>query len=216
MTPTPTGASSPTSPARCPTSARSRSGTRQDEGNFWRGAPEPGAYAALLRAAYPQIKAADPNVTVVTGGMVGNNYEFLSDVYANGGGGSFDAVGVHTDTACLLTSPAEYYREPNGRVGRYSFTGYREVHDVMTANGDGGKRIWMTEIGWNTGSRKARLVPRRRRRGHARRGRDARRPRRGSSRSPTGAWRPTRTCRWRCGSRCRTSARAPATATTSG
>ncbi len=125
-----------------------------DEGNFWRGAPQAGAYAALLRATYPQIKAVDPNITVVTTGMVGNNYGFLSDVYANGGGGSFDAVGVHTDTACLLTSPAEYYREPNGRVGRFSFTGYREVHDVMTANGDGGKRIWMTEIGWNTGSRK--------------------------------------------------------------
>ncbi len=85
------------------------------------------------------MKAADPGVTVVTTGMVGNNYAFLADVYAAGGGGSFDAVGVHTDTACLLTSPAEYYREPNGRVGRYSFTGYREVHDVMTANGDGGK-----------------------------------------------------------------------------
>ncbi len=63
---------------------------------------------------------------------------------------------MHTDTACLLTSPAEYYREPGGRVGRYSFTGYREVHDVMTANGDGAKGVWMTEIGWNTGSRKPR------------------------------------------------------------
>jgi hypothetical protein len=125
-----------------------------DESTFWRGAPQPGAYAALLRAAYPAIKAADSGITVVTTGMVGNNYQFLSDVYAAGGGGSFDAVGVHTDTACLLTSPAEYYREPNGRVGRYSFTGYREVHNVMSANGDGGKRIWMTEIGWNTGSRK--------------------------------------------------------------
>jgi hypothetical protein len=61
---------------------------------------------------------------------------------------------VHTDTACLLASPAEFYREPNGRVGRYSFTGYREVHEVMTANGDGAKGIWMTEIGWNTGSRR--------------------------------------------------------------
>ena len=61
---------------------------------------------------------------------------------------------MHTDTACLLTSPAEFYREPNGRVGRFSFTGYREVHDVMAANGDGAKGVWMTEIGWNTGSRK--------------------------------------------------------------
>ena len=26
----------------------------------------------------------------------------------------------------------------------------------MTANGDGAKGVWMTEIGWNTGSRKPR------------------------------------------------------------
>lgn len=125
-----------------------------DSTDFWAGAPEPGAYAALLRAAYPAIKAANPAVTVVSTGMVGNHYGFLADLYAAGAGGSFDAVGVHTDTACLLTSPRDYYREPNGRVGRFSFTGYREVHEVMTANGDGGKGIWMTEIGWNTGSRR--------------------------------------------------------------
>jgi hypothetical protein len=122
---------------------------------FWRGAPDPAGYAALLRASYPRIKAQDPSVTVVTAGMVGNHHEYLAELYANGAGGSFDAVGVHTDTACLLTSPAEYYREPSGRVGRFSFTGYREVHDVMTANGDAAKGVWMTEIGWNTGSRKA-------------------------------------------------------------
>ena len=124
-----------------------------DSETFWRGAPDPAGYTGLLRAAYPRIKATDPNVTVVTSGMVGNNYEYLQAMYANGAAGSFDAVGVHTDTACLLTSPADFYREPNGRVGRFSFTGYREVHDVMTANGDGGKGVWMTEIGWNTGSR---------------------------------------------------------------
>src|SRR5215211_609045 len=125
-----------------------------DSETFWRGAPDPAGYTGLLRAAYPRIKATDPNVTVVTSGMVGNNYEYLQAMYANGVAGSFDAVGVHTDTACLLTSPADYYREPNGRVGRFSFTGYREVHDVMTANGDAAKGVWMTEIGWNTGSRK--------------------------------------------------------------
>src|SRR5918995_1344832 len=127
-----------------------------DSETFWRGAPDPAGYAALLRATYPVVKGVDPSVTVVTGGMVGNNYEFLQQVYAAGAAGNFDAVGVHTDTACLLTSPAEYYREPNGRVGRYSFTGYREIHDVMTANGDGAKGVWMTEIGWGTGSRKPR------------------------------------------------------------
>jgi hypothetical protein len=127
-----------------------------DDATFWRPGPDPAAYAALLRAAYPAVKAANPSVKVVSSGMVANDYDFLAGVYAAGGGGRFDAVGVHSDTACLVTSPLEYYREPNGRVGRFSFTGYRELHHLMTANGDGGKGIWMTEIGWNTGSRKPR------------------------------------------------------------
>jgi hypothetical protein len=124
-----------------------------DDPAFFAGAPDPAGYAALLRAAYPAVKAADPGVTVLSTGLVGNNFRFLQDVYAAGGGNFFDAAAVHTDTACLLTSPRLYYREPDGRIGRFSFTGYREVHDVMAAHGDGGKGVWMTEIGWNTGSR---------------------------------------------------------------
>jgi hypothetical protein len=127
-----------------------------DSPAFWAGGPDPGAYAALLRATYPAVKAADPAVIVVSTGMVGNHFGFLEDLYAAGAGGAFDAVGVHTDTACLLASPRAFYREPDGRVGRFSFTGYREVHAVMAAHGDGGKGIWMTEIGWNTGSRRPR------------------------------------------------------------
>src|SRR3712207_8162334 len=42
--------------------------------------------------------------------------------------GSFDAVGVHTDTACLTSPPEEQYREPDGRIGRFSFTGRSEEH----------------------------------------------------------------------------------------
>src|SRR3954471_15785869 len=126
-----------------------------DDPAFFAGAPDPAGYAALLRAAYPAVKAADPGVAVLSTGMVGNNFRFLQDVYAAGGGGFFDAAAVHTDTACLLTSPRLYYREPDGRIGRFSFTGYREVHDVMTAHGDGAKGVWMTEIGWNNGSRRA-------------------------------------------------------------
>ena len=60
-------------------------------------------------------------------------------------------MAVHTDTACLTTDPREYYREPSGRIGRYSFTGYREVRATMLANGDD-KPVWMTELGWSTTS----------------------------------------------------------------
>jgi Bacterial Ig domain len=120
-----------------------------DDAPYWAPAPSPAAYAALLRAAYPAFKAGDPSAAVVTGGLVANDYDFLQALYDNGAKGSFDAVGIHTDTACLTTDPREYYREPSGRIGRYSFTGYREVRYTMVANGDD-KPIWITEMGWST------------------------------------------------------------------
>ena len=123
-----------------------------DENRFWENGPQPAAYAALLRAAYPVIKARDPAATVVSTGMVANNFGFLEQLYDNGAQGFFDAVGVHTDTACLIAAPTSYYRELDGRIGRFAFTGYREVHHVMAQHGDGAKPVWMTEMGWNTSS----------------------------------------------------------------
>ena len=117
--------------------------------SWWSGGPNPAAYAQLLEATYPAIKAADPSATVVLGGMGGNDYQFLEGVYAAGGKGSFDAVGVHTDTACNGLSPYEFLRGSNGRLVTDSFLAYREVHAVMLANGDD-KPIWMTEMSWRT------------------------------------------------------------------
>jgi hypothetical protein len=85
----------------------------------------------------------------VRGGLTGNDYEFLEGVYRAGGKGYFDAVGVHTDTACNKLSPYEYLRGPDGRMIPDSFLAYREVHAVMLANGDE-KPIWMTELSWRT------------------------------------------------------------------
>jgi hypothetical protein len=107
-------------------------------------------YTALLQAAYPAVKAADPGATVLVGGLTGNDYHFLEQIYANGGGPAFDAVAVHTDTACNLVSPYSYFRDADGRIDQFSFLGYREVYKVMQAHGDGAKPIWMTEFGWST------------------------------------------------------------------
>jgi hypothetical protein len=126
----------------------------EDAPGWWTGAPDAAAYTRLLQAAYPAIKAADPTATVLVGGLTGNDYTFLEQIYAAGGGGSFDGVGVHTDTACNLVSPDSYYRDPNGRVSQFSFTGYREVHQTMVAHGDGVKDIYMTELGWSTSTKR--------------------------------------------------------------
>jgi hypothetical protein len=121
----------------------------EDETDFWGAAVDAGRYAAILKAAYPRIKQADPGAKVLLGPLTGNNYNFLGQVYAAGAGASFDAAAVHTDTACLVDPPSSFYRE-DGNVARFTFLGFRTVHDVMTANGDGGKPIWMTELGWTT------------------------------------------------------------------
>ena len=121
----------------------------EDAPIWWTGAPNPAAYTQLLQATYPAVKAANPNATVVLGGLTGNDYAFLEGVYAAGGKGSFDAVGVHTDTACNVLSPYEFLRGSDNRLVTDSFLAYREVHAVMVANGDE-KPIWMTEMSWRT------------------------------------------------------------------
>jgi hypothetical protein len=121
----------------------------EDETRWWSGGPNPAAYAQLLKATYPVVKAADPSTKVVFGGLTGNDYPFLQSVYAAGGKGFFDVVGVHTDTACNILSPYSFLRGADGRMIPDSFLAYREVHATMLANGDE-KPIWMTELSWRT------------------------------------------------------------------
>jgi hypothetical protein len=121
-----------------------------DESTFWHPGPDVNQYAALLKASYAAAKSADPNAVVVAGPTTGNNYSWYEALYAAGAGGSFDVAGVHTDTGCLVKGPDDFYREADGRIARYSFLGYREVHNVLGAHGDGGKPIWMTELGWSS------------------------------------------------------------------
>src|SRR3977135_2823150 len=69
----------------------------------WTPKPDPGAYTQLLKAAYPAIKGADPQATVLTGGtgpaasdgLQIAPLDFLNGISANGGPGSFDAVAHH-------------------------------------------------------------------------------------------------------------------------
>jgi hypothetical protein len=128
----------------------------QDEPLWW-STPDVGAYVRLLRAAHGAIKAADPAAKVVFGPTTANNYEFLERAYAAGAKGSFDAMAVHTDTACLDVGPTHYYRD-RGRIGRFSFLGYREVRATMLHHGDD-KPIWMTEFGWSASTRRCERIP---------------------------------------------------------
>ena len=61
-------------------------------------------YAALLKAAYPAMKAANPAIQVAIGGLAYDSWideggpfdrNFLDDVLAAGGGNSFDVINFH-------------------------------------------------------------------------------------------------------------------------
>ena len=107
-------------------------------------------YTELLKAAYPAIKAVQPGATVVAAGLspspgTAKPPQFLQQMYDQGAGGFFDAAAAHP------------YVPPDGINGdgadSWGGNGWVDVpamHDVMAAHGDGGKKIWMTELGAST------------------------------------------------------------------
>jgi hypothetical protein len=117
---------------------------------FWTPSPNIASYTAMLRAAYPAIKAADPNATVVSGGLSPETNDgtdiapvtFLQGIYADGGQGSFDAVGVHP--YCNPDLPGT----PDGWSTWYQIYGTSpSIRSIMVANGDAAKKVWGTEFG---------------------------------------------------------------------
>jgi hypothetical protein len=119
---------------------------------FWRPEPNAAAYTALLRAAYPAIKAADSGAFVLggatTGGWSGTSgpkldpVVFLDRVYAAGGGGYFDAWSHHPYTFNLAYSPSSAW----SKMAETS----PSISSVMAAHGDAGKPLWATEFGAST------------------------------------------------------------------
>jgi hypothetical protein len=122
---------------------------------FWQPRPDPVAYTALLKKAHPAIHAAAAGMTVLSAGLSpavdaadGSQVApltFLRKVYQEGGKGSFEAVAMHPYSyPALPTDPTT--AEWN------TFLRLPEIYDLMVANGDGAKKIWMTEIGAPTGT----------------------------------------------------------------
>ncbi len=127
-------------------------------------------YMTLLKAAYAAIKAADPSAIVVSGaptptgvndGNIGvDDIAYLQQMYANGLKNYSDAIGAHpsgyncpadADWRTVTNSTASFRGPFDNRSHSWCFRGTIEGYrNVMTANGDGSKRIWATEFGWAT------------------------------------------------------------------
>ncbi len=118
--------------------------------DFWLPTPNPSFYTSMLKDSYAAIKAAQPDSTVISGGLSpaatdATDYapiDFLTDMYADGAAGSFDAVGFHAYSYPAL---ADTY-EPWSGWSQMDQTS-PSIRSVMAANGDGGKQIWVTEVG---------------------------------------------------------------------
>jgi hypothetical protein len=146
------------------------------EQNVWyyaggKGRVSAAAYVGLLRGAYQAIKAANQDMVVISGGptpagdvtdMAVDDIEYLQQMYAAGAKGYFDALGAHpAGTNCpaladwrTFEDPTATFRAPfEQRHHSWCFLGTMEPYrEVMVANGDAEKTIWVTEFGWAVSS----------------------------------------------------------------
>src|SRR5436190_11499174 len=119
--------------------------------------PDPARYTALVRAAYPNVKSADPNAIVAAGAVttVGeqrgvrrtlchmDDILVIQGMYAAGAAPYFDILSDHPygftnapEADPMTTSPPLVFR----RAERH--------RQIMEQNGDAAKQIWATELGW--------------------------------------------------------------------
>jgi len=127
--------------------------------NEWGDQPvDPEAYTALLCATYARLKQVDPTIVVVSGVLAptaelgaandsgGNNlndYVYLQRMYAAGAQPCFDVLSVQGYG--LWSGPTDHRRRPLiVNFGRNQF-----IRDLMVANGDAHKAIWIAEMNWN-------------------------------------------------------------------
>jgi hypothetical protein len=119
-------------------------------------------YVSMLKAAYTAAKAADPSVTVVTGGVAQTGTDnddarpddtYVQWMYDAGAKPYFDVLGAHGHgyKAPPTVSPDE--AEQNPTYGGHRFFVFRRVEDmrkIMVDNGDSDKQIWLLEFGWTS------------------------------------------------------------------
>ena len=122
---------------------------------------DPEAYTDLLCLVYERIKAVDPQTVVISGAMAptaelgtwnpgyaGNNLMdvvFLQRMYDAGAGKCFDVMAVND--YMLWSGPTDHRMRPT--QDQVNFSRPMWVRDVMVANGDAHKPIWISEMNSN-------------------------------------------------------------------
>jgi hypothetical protein len=121
----------------------------QNAVTFYTPAPDPAGYVDLLKAAYPKVKAINPSIAVLCGGLGAvidwgtsaiNPVAYVTQMYAAGAKPYFDALSYH---------PYQYSLKFSGgmAVTNSPVQQLMQMRQVMIANGDEDKKIWATEYG---------------------------------------------------------------------
>ena len=108
----------------------------------------------LLEATAPVVRRWAPDARIVSGGLAANDIGYLERLYAALGPGErpFDLVGVHPFTGSrppTSQDPEARYETGLGTED-LTFTGFRDLHDVMVENGDGDRGLYLGEFGYST------------------------------------------------------------------
>lgn len=118
---------------------------------FWKPKPNIENYAAVLKESYIAIKKANPAAVVLNGGLAATGNEidgsispidFIRTLYVQKANQYFDAVSLH---------PYTYPALPSYRAWWNRWQQIVPIHQLMVTNGDGEKKIWITEFGVPTG-----------------------------------------------------------------
>ncbi len=112
----------------------------------------PEAYTDLLCRTYTALKAVDPEIVVISGALAGtvslsgrdlNDFIFLQRMYDAGAGACFDIMSVQAYG--LNSGPTDRRMRPT----TVTFARHLYIRDLMVANGDAHKPIWISEAAWN-------------------------------------------------------------------
>lgn len=119
----------------------------------WGGQPvDPERYTELLCRTYRALKAIDPAAVIISGAMAptvdlsGMNlspFIYLQRMYDAGAGACFDVLGAQGYG--LFSGPSD--RRLRNVTINFAYPLW--LRDILIANGDAGKPIWVGEMAWN-------------------------------------------------------------------
>jgi hypothetical protein len=106
-----------------------------DSATYWKEQDGLKSYCVLLKDVYIAAKQIDPDCKILNGGLA-NGLGSINNLYDNGAKDYFDILNIHFFQTPLYAGSIK-------AVSSYPKLAYK----IMQRNGDGDKKIWLTEIG---------------------------------------------------------------------